>query len=184
MQDSLFVTIIMPIRNEADFIERAIRSVLNNDYPAEQMEILVVDGMSNDGTREIVVRLSQEDNRVIMLDNPKRIAPVAMNIGLKAARGDLFIRVDGHVEIPVDFIAKSICCLHKHPDALEDRQGWMALVQVEGGWLDAQGLQHTHPSHAQHHLLPQPLLGITDVQLVGDTPIPRLVDLNVWIQQI
>ncbi len=117
MQDSPFVTIIIPIRNEADFIERAIRSVLDNDYPAERMKILVVDGMSDDGTREIVAQLSQADSRVMMLDNPKRIAPAAMNIGLKAARGDLFIRVDGHVEIPADFIAKSIRCLHEHPEA-------------------------------------------------------------------
>ena len=117
MQDSPFVTIIMPIRNEADFIERAIRSVLDNDYPADRMEILVVDGMSDDGTREIVARLSKADSRVMMLDNAKRIAPTAMNIGLKAAQGDLFIRVDGHVEIPVDFIAKSILCLHEHPEA-------------------------------------------------------------------
>ena len=117
MQDSPFVTIIIPIRNEADFIERAIRSVLDNDYPAERMKILVVDGMSDDGTREIVAQLSKADSRVMMLDNPKRIAPAAMNIGLKAARGDLFIRVDGHVEIPADFIAKSIRCLHEHPEA-------------------------------------------------------------------
>jgi glycosyltransferase involved in cell wall biosynthesis len=117
MQDSPLVTIIMPIRNEADFIERAIKSVLDNDYPAEETEILVIDGMSDDGTREIVASLSKEDNRIRMLDNPKRIAPAAMNIGLKAARGDFFIRVDGHVEIPADFIAKSIRCLHEHPPA-------------------------------------------------------------------
>jgi len=125
MKDSPFVTIIMPIRNEADFIERAIRSVLDNDYPAERMEILIVDGMSDDGTREIVTRLSKADNRIMMLDNPKRIAPVAMNIGLKPARGNLFIRIDGHVEIPGDFIAKSIRCLHEHPEA------WVA-----GGYIN------------------------------------------------
>ena len=117
MQDSPFVTIIMPIRNEADFIERAIRSILDNDYPADRMEILVVDGMSNDSTRAIVASLSMQDSRIKMLDNPKRITPAAMNIGLKAARGDLFIRVDGHVEIPSDFITESIRCLHEHPHA-------------------------------------------------------------------
>jgi GT2 family glycosyltransferase len=53
----------------------------------------------------------------MMLDNPRRIAATAMNIGLKAARGDLFIRIDGHVEIPADFIAKSIRCLQEHPQA-------------------------------------------------------------------
>jgi glycosyltransferase involved in cell wall biosynthesis len=117
MQDYPFITIIMPIRNEADFIEQALRSVLDNDYPAERMEILVVDGMSDDGTREIVAHQAKADSRIMMLDNPKRIAPAAMNIGIKAARGDLFIRIDGHVEIPADFITKSIRCLHEHPDA-------------------------------------------------------------------
>jgi glycosyltransferase involved in cell wall biosynthesis len=117
MQDLPFVTIIMPIRNEADSIEQAIRSVLNNDYPAEKMEILVIDGMSNDGTRDIVDNLSKQDNRIRMLDNLKRITPAAMNIGINTARGDLFIRIDGHVEIPADFISKSIQCLHEHPEA-------------------------------------------------------------------
>ncbi len=117
MRDLPFVTIIMPIRNEADYIERSIRSVLDNDYPARKMEILVIDGMSDDGTREIVTRLSKVDSRIRMLDNPKLITPSAMNIGIKAAQGDLFIRVDGHVEIPADFIAKSIRCLHEHPEA-------------------------------------------------------------------
>ena len=115
--DSPFVSIIMPIRNEADFIERAIRSILNTSYPAEKMEVLVVDGMSDDGTREIVRRFSQSDSRVRMLDNLKRIVPTAMNIGLKAARGDLFIRIDGHAEVPADFISKSIQCLREHPQA-------------------------------------------------------------------
>jgi glycosyltransferase involved in cell wall biosynthesis len=124
MQDSPFVTIIMPIRNEADFIERAIRSVLDNDYPDEKMEILVIEGMSDDGTRDIVDRLSKEDSRLRVLDNPKMITPAAMNIGLKAAQGNLFIRVDGHVEIPADFITKSILCLHEHP------QAWVA-----GGYI-------------------------------------------------
>ena len=107
----------MPVRNEAGFIERAIRSVLDNDYPAGKMEVLVVDGMSDDGTRDIVQRLSEQDRRVQMLDNPRRIVPSAMNIGLKAAQGDVFTRIDGHAEIPTDFIAKSIQCLREHADA-------------------------------------------------------------------
>lgn len=107
----------MPIRNEAGFIERAIRSALDNDYPPEKMEVLAVDGMSDDGTRDIVRRLSEADPRVTMLDNPRRIVPTAMNIGLKAARGDFFTRIDGHAEIPADFIVRSIQCLREHPDA-------------------------------------------------------------------
>lgn len=116
-QTEPFVSVIMPIRNEADYIERAIRSILDNDYPAEKMEIIVVDGMSDDGTRQTVEKLSGADSRVRMLDNPKRIVPTAMNIGIKAARGDLFIRVDGHAEIPADFVTRSVECLREQPDA-------------------------------------------------------------------
>jgi len=112
-----FVSVIMPVRDEAKFIERALKSVLDNDYPAEKIEILVVDGMSDDGTRETVEKLSQADNRVKMLNNPQGIVSAAMNIGLMAARGDLFIRVDGHAEIPPDFVTKSIHCLREHPEA-------------------------------------------------------------------
>ncbi len=112
-----FVSVIMPIRNEADYIERAIKSVLDNDYAAEKMEILVVDGMSDDGTRQMVEKLARAYSRVRMLDNPKRIVPTAMNIGIKAARGDLFIRVDGHAEIPADFVTRSVECLREQPDA-------------------------------------------------------------------
>ena len=112
-----FVSIIMPVRNEAGFIERAVRSVLNSDYPVEKMEIFVVDGMSDDGTRDVVRQLSEADRRVKLLDNPRRIVPTAMNIGLKAARGEFFTRIDGHAEIPTDFIARSIQCLQEHPDA-------------------------------------------------------------------
>jgi glycosyltransferase involved in cell wall biosynthesis len=112
-----FVSIIIPIRNEVDFIEQTLRSVLNNVYPADKIEVLVVDGMSIDGTREIVEKLSKEDSRVRMLDNPGRIVPIAMNIGLKASRGDLFTIIGGHAKIAPDFIVKSVRCLAEHSDA-------------------------------------------------------------------
>ena len=116
-EDAPFVSVIMPVRNEGDFIERAITSVLDNEYSAEKMEIIVIDGMSDDGTRETVEGLSLADDRVKMLDNPKRIVPAAMNVGLKAARGDVFIRVDGHAEVPRDFVTMSVECLREHPEA-------------------------------------------------------------------
>lgn len=131
-KDLPFVSIIMPIRNEAVFIERAIKSILHQDWPAEKMEILVVDGRSDDGTRRIVEQLSHADSRIKMLDNPRRIVPTALNIGLKAARGDLFIRVDGHAEAAPDFVRKSIQSLREHPDA------W-----VVGGYIEAVANNYT-----------------------------------------
>jgi glycosyltransferase involved in cell wall biosynthesis len=117
MQKLPFVSIIMPVRNEAVFIERAVQSVLESDYPSERMEVLIVDGLSDDGTRQIVEKLSESDARVKMLDNPRRIVPTAMNIGIRAAWGEIFIRFDGHAEIPTDFVSKSVQCLDENPEA-------------------------------------------------------------------
>jgi len=163
MQNPPFVTIIMPIRNEADFIERAIKCVLNNDYPAEKMEVLVVDGMSDDGTREIVAGLSKQDSRIKIVDNPKRITPAAMNIGIKAARGDLFIRIDGHVEIPADFITKSIQCLLEHP------QAWVA-----GGYIKT--VAESYVGHAIASAMRSPIG-------VGNSRF-RLGDYEGWVDTL
>lgn len=112
-----FVSIIMPVRNEADFIESAVKSALNNNYPPDKMEILVVDGMSTDGTHKIVQKMVTQDSRIRLLDNPKKIQTAAMNIGIKACRGDIIIRVDGHATVASDFVSQSVQVLKEHPDA-------------------------------------------------------------------
>ena len=116
-KDNPFVTVIMPIRNEADFIEACIRSVSEGDYPADRFEILVVDGMSDDGTREIVSRLASVDPRIRLLDNPDRGVAPAMNLGIRAAKGELFVRIDGHALVEAGFLTESVRCLEAHPDA-------------------------------------------------------------------
>jgi len=117
MSDSPFISIIMPIRNEALYIEKAVMSVLNNDYPAGKMEILVIDGMSDDGTRDILRDIQSRHSNVRVIDNEKKIVPFAMNIGLREMKGEYFIRLDGHAEMEPDFIKSSIHCLQKHPEA-------------------------------------------------------------------
>jgi len=103
-----FVSVIMPARNEAEFIERAIKSALNQDWPAEKMEILVVDGMSEDDTREIVQKMAKKDERIRLLDNPHKIVPSAMNIGIRVARGRYIIRMDSHSTFAHDYISKCV----------------------------------------------------------------------------
>jgi len=112
-----FISIIMPIRNEAGFIERTIGSILENDYPKDKMEILVADGCSDDGTQEIVNRIAEKDTRVKLLVNTGEIVSTGLNMALKVFRGDIFIVIGGHCEISPDFIKKSVACLAKHPEA-------------------------------------------------------------------
>ena len=108
------VTILFPIRNEARYIERALRAVLAQTYPSSKLEVIVVDGLSDDGTREIVQRSIAEalTIKVLVLDNPERIVSTALNRGIRAARGQVLIRVDGHAVIAPDYVERCIAALN------------------------------------------------------------------------
>jgi glycosyltransferase involved in cell wall biosynthesis len=108
-----FVSVIMPVRNEARFIERAVRAFLANDYPSDRIEVIVADGCSDDGTRDILGRLSNEDHRVRMIDNPDRIAPIAMNLGIQAARGSVILVVGAHSEFADDYLRSCVEVLER-----------------------------------------------------------------------
>lgn len=100
------ISIIIPARNEEKFISRCLDSLLANDYAKELLEIFVVDGMSEDRTREIVSLYATRYPNIFLLENSKKITPVALNIGIKAARGDLVMRVDAHATYASDYISK------------------------------------------------------------------------------
>ncbi|NIT59061.1 MAG: glycosyltransferase [Aliifodinibius sp.] len=112
-----FVTIIIPIRNEAQYIKQCLKAILDQTYPIEQMEILVVDGLSEDGTREIIAQIAQQHPQLRLLDNPKQIAPTAMNIGIQQAKGEIIIRVDGHCEIAPDYVLECVRLLQERDAA-------------------------------------------------------------------
>jgi len=102
------VTIIIPTRNEEKFIEKCLNACLNQSYPQDKIEIIVVDGMSEDRTREIVLNCIRKYKNIKLLDNPKKIAPSAMNIGIKESSGEVVVRVDGHAEIDYNFIENGV----------------------------------------------------------------------------
>lgn len=104
------VTVVMPVRNEARFFGRSLTAVLDQDYPGE-LEIVVVDGQSTDGTRDIVARAAQDERPLRtpqLVDNPRRTVPFAMNLGLGVASGEFVIRVDGHCEIARDYVTRCV----------------------------------------------------------------------------
>jgi succinoglycan biosynthesis protein ExoA len=106
-----FVTVVMPVRNEAALIRRSLGAVLAQDYPRGRIEILVVDGESADETASLVQAIAVSDTRVRMLPNPGRIQARALNIGLDAARGEIIVRVDGHTIIASDYVRQCVSCL-------------------------------------------------------------------------
>ena len=90
------LSVICPIYNEERYINKCIQSIINQDYPKDQLEILFVDGMSTDNTREIIKTYLSSVPYIRILENPQKIVPFAMNIGISEAKGDVIIRIDAH----------------------------------------------------------------------------------------
>jgi len=120
------VTIILPVRNEGNYIRATLDGVLAQDYPVEQMKILIADGMSTDNTRKIINDYQLKHTNIILLDNPGRIVPTGMNIALKQAQGDIIIRVDGHCIIAPDYVRK--CVEHLENDEVDGVGGPMETI--------------------------------------------------------
>lgn len=111
------LSVIMPIYNEEKYIAKCLDSILEQDYPKEDMELLLCDGMSKDRTREIIAEYQKKYPWIQLLDNPKRIAPCAMNVGIKASKGDVIIRLDAHVTYPNNYFSLLVKKLNELPGA-------------------------------------------------------------------
>lgn len=110
-----YVTVIMPIKNEQECIHRSLGAVLDQDYPADRMEVLVVDGMSTDRTHEIIQKLIEESGHsgVRLLENKGRIVPTGLNLAVRQAKGEIIVRVDGHTVIAPDYVRECVLALHR-----------------------------------------------------------------------
>ncbi|MDP9236598.1 MAG: glycosyltransferase family 2 protein [Chloroflexota bacterium] len=107
-----FVSIIVPVRNEERYIERCLFSIALQDYPRSRFEIIVVDGESSDMTREIVNRFAAEcDIDLHLFANLQRKTAAGLNVGLRQARGEVIVRIDGHACMAPDFLRRSVGAL-------------------------------------------------------------------------
>ncbi len=97
------VSIIVPVLQEADYIETAVHHLLEQDYPGP-MEIVLALGPSTDGTTEIAHRVAAGDARVICVDNPSGRTPSGLNAAIAASHHPVIVRVDAHAEIPNDYV--------------------------------------------------------------------------------
>jgi succinoglycan biosynthesis protein ExoA len=127
------VSVVVPCWNEAPFVAGFLDSVLAADYPADRLEILLVDGMSDDGTREIAGKYADRNAGLRLLDNPGRSKPVALNLGIRQSRGDVVIRLDVHADYPRDYIGRCVRGLLSHPEA--DNVGGVRHSEPRDGGL-------------------------------------------------
>ncbi len=133
MADLERVSILIPCRNERKFIEICLESIIGNDYPKDQLEVLVVDGMSEDGTREVVERYAQRYSYIKLLDNLKKITPAALNVGIANAKGQIIVRMDSHARVRNDYISRAVESLYKY--GADNVGGNMETVPREGGFI-------------------------------------------------
>lgn len=106
------VSIVIPTYNEVDNIETIVGKFLTSNYP-NLLEILIVDGHSTDGTQDKVINLSGIYPQVKLLENPLRIQSAALNIGLEACQGDIFLRADAHCNYAPDYVEQCVTALQK-----------------------------------------------------------------------
>lgn len=102
------LSVICPIYNEEKYIAKCIDSILAQDYPKDDLEVIFVDGMSKDRTREIVAEYTNKYVFIRLIDNPARIVPPAMNIGIRASKGDIIIRLDAHAIFPSNYFSELV----------------------------------------------------------------------------
>jgi len=125
-----FVSVIVPCRNEARFIAACLESILAGDYPVERMEVIVADGMSTDGTRELIEQFAGSARRI---DNPERTTPWALNRAIAASRGEIIVRMDAHARVAVDYISRCVEALER--TGADNVGGVVVGVARSEGWF-------------------------------------------------
>lgn len=141
-----FITVVMPVRNEARFIRSTLEMLLRQNYPADRFEIIVADGESSDGTEVIVEEMSEVHPQIRLVQNPRRKSSSGRNLGFRLGSGDYFLVVDGHCHIDGDGLLRAVAdsfersgadCLGRpqplDPPGLTPFQETVALAR--GSWL-------------------------------------------------
>lgn len=114
MENNAFISVIIPVYNEEKYIDDCVASMLEQDYPKDAMEWFFVDGMSKDATKQILKKYqSSYPSLIHILDNPNKTVPYAMNLGIRASKGEYIIRLDAHAEYASDYFSKCVQVLQR-----------------------------------------------------------------------
>jgi len=143
-KNKIIVSVIVPCRNEERFIGRCLDSIVAQDFPKDKMEIIVVDGYSEDGTKKIIEQYIKSYPLIKLLDNPKKITPAALNIGISQAQGEIIMKMDAHSTYQKDFISK---CVKYLKDYNADNVGGAVIATPQENTFIAQAISFSlsHP---------------------------------------
>lgn len=135
----MLVSLLIPCYQERAFIEACLTSVASFELTTDiELEVLVLDGMSTDGTRDIVEAFACRDPRIALVDNPRRIQSTALNIGIRRARGELIVRLDVHSVYPTDYLR---LCIETSRRTGADNVGGVASTLARGEGYQASLVQ-------------------------------------------
>jgi glycosyltransferase involved in cell wall biosynthesis len=140
----LNVSVVIPCFNEVQNIRFCLDSVVASDFHKDKLEVLVVDGQSDDGTREIICEFTRRYSWIRLLENVRKITPVAMNIGIQSAKGAIVIRMDAHTVYPPNYIPKLVQWL---VEAKADNVGGISIVRPSNQTFKARAIAYalSHP---------------------------------------
>ena len=105
------VSLCVVAYNEEGFLPNLLNDLRNQTYPKNLTEIVLIDGVSSDKTKEIMLAFKESENEyfsVQVLDNPDRVQAAGWNVAIANAKGDVIIRIDAHTHIPAEFTAKNM----------------------------------------------------------------------------
>jgi glycosyltransferase involved in cell wall biosynthesis len=137
------VSIVIPCRNEHAYIGACLDSILASEYPSDRLEILVADGQSDDGTREIIADYAARHMCITLVDNSRRTTPAALNAAIRASTGAVIVRMDAHVFYPANYIPRLVDALeHTGADNVGGVLETVAADNTPTGRAIAIGLAH------------------------------------------
>jgi len=149
-----FVSIIIPCRNEENFIGATLENIIGQDYPKDKLEVFVIDGESTDGTNAITLQVATVNPFIHVLNNPEKVVPPALNMAIRRSKGDVIIRMDAHSIYPKDYISSLVKNL---VELKADNVGGVWITEKGAGTLiaDAIAVATSHPfgiGNAQYRL--------------------------------
>ena len=104
---------LVACRNEVNHVEACLSSIFQQEETQGVVEVVVADGMSDDGTRELLEQLARKDPRMRVIDNPGRIVSTGLNLAIRSAKSDIIIRMDAHTEYAPDYVKRCVELLQK-----------------------------------------------------------------------
>jgi succinoglycan biosynthesis protein ExoA len=144
-----FVSVIVPVRNEAAFISETLDQLLAQRYDPRRFEVLAADGGSTDATPEIVAEYARRHRQVRLLDNPGRLSSAGRNVAIRAARGDIVLLVDGHCRLDDPWHLAEVAAAFARSDA--DCLGRPQSLDVAGATALQRAAAAARVSRLGHH---------------------------------